>query len=92
MTRNRWAIWVMGAFVTFGVLEKRGLSQGHTLTACLRYWLGISPLHARRHVCRPIFGSLVLWFFAHILYGVPCPFDKNVRQSARIFRRTQARR
>lgn len=56
--------------------------QYPTLTACLRMWLGIYPMRARGRVCRPLFTALLAWFFAHIMYGVPWPFEHEVMQRA----------
>lgn len=82
MSRRHWGIWTVSTLATFSVLETRAVRTGRipTLTACLRYWLGIKPAHPRRRVCRPLFGFLVSWFFAHVLYGVPWPFDKTGRK------------
>lgn len=51
-----------------------------TLTACLRLWLGIYPQRGRARVCRPVFTALLAWFFAHIMYGIPWPFEREVMQ------------
>lgn len=79
MNRRSWGVWAVSTIGTFTVLEGIAVHTGRvpTLTACLRYWLGIKPRHGRRHICRPVFGGLVAWFFLHILYGVPWPFDKG---------------
>ena len=68
-----WVVWLGAIFMTFWVLEIRGLhgDPNNTLTYRLRSWLGISPRRPARHAAVPLFiaGILALpiWLVAHLL-------------------------
>ena len=48
----RWGTWALGILAGFAWLEHGAYTRGHhpTLTAVLRYWLGIQPAHPRRTI------------------------------------------
>lgn len=48
----RWGAWLLGILAGFTFIEHAAYTTGHhpTLTAVLRYWLGIAPAHPRRTI------------------------------------------
>lgn len=69
-----WRVWIVSAVTSFLGLEvaalrarKRG-TQGATLSAALRRWLGIEPRTARRLALSAAFAGFWAWFLTHILF------------------------
>ena len=48
----RWGTWLVGILAGFAWLEHGAYTRGHhpTLTAVLRYWLGIAPARPDRTI------------------------------------------
>lgn len=75
----RWVLWGASSLIGFGVLEYFGVTGSDerrakgkrpgTLTATLRFWLGIDPPHWRRWILGPLFGGFCFYLFTHILFG-----------------------
>lgn len=62
-----WCGFLAGVATAFGVLEYRGMRRGGTLSATLRYWVGVEPDHWRRHPLRAVLLGVLGWFAVHIL-------------------------
>lgn len=48
----RWHAWLLGVVCGFAFIEHAAYTTGShpTLTAVLRYWIGIAPAHPRRTI------------------------------------------
>lgn len=67
-----WQLFVGAAAIGFLALETTSLvtAQGadrNTLSAKLRYWMGIEPKAPRRWWTRLVFLAFLTWFEIHIL-------------------------
>lgn len=86
--RTRWAVWLGATLASFLALEARALKQpltdekpSETLSAALRWWLGIQPAGRRRWVAGSLFAGFWLWLCLHVLAGVG-PNDLPRRRDA----------
>ena len=74
---KRWLVWLAATLTSFLVLEAHALREpltdekpSETLTAALRYWLGVHPAHRRRWIASALFAGFWAWLVAHIVFGV----------------------
>lgn len=75
--RTRWAVWLAATVISFGVMEAHALREplteekpSGTLSAALRWWLGIQPARPRRAVASLLFASFWAWLVLHICWGL----------------------
>jgi hypothetical protein len=68
-----WGAFLGAAGLTFGVLETLGIQARNngkptgTLSAALRRWLGLDPVHWRRFLLGPLFAGGLGLLVVHIL-------------------------
>lgn len=75
--RTRWALWLAATVASFVALEARALREpltegkpSETLSAALRWWLGIQPAGRRRWIAGGLFAGFWAWLVAHVCFGV----------------------
>lgn len=66
-----WAVWLIAAALSFGILEALSWREKSTLSAVLRRWLGVDPPQPRRRVTVAVFvnalTAFLAWFIPHIV-------------------------
>lgn len=74
---KRWVVWLTATVVSFLVLEAHALREpltdekpSGTLTAALRYWLGVQPAGRRRWIASALFAGFWVWLCLHVLAGI----------------------
>lgn len=78
MTRHQrtWSVWLFGVLSTFAWWEYKALRSrkpdvpSGTLTATMRFWLGVDPRCRRRFVMAPLFAAFLGWMGGHFLFGI----------------------
>lgn len=74
---KRWLVWLAATAASFLALEAHALREpltdekpSETLTAALRYWLGVQPASRRRWIASALFAGFWAWFCLHVIAGI----------------------
>lgn len=73
---RRWLWWLTATLASFIALEAHALREpltdekpSETLTAALRYWLGVQPASRRRWIASALFAGFWAWLTGHVVLG-----------------------